>query len=103
VVVSDYILDETITALFRNVNFDSAVQFIEPLFVGIENGQVILERVNKDRFSSAWTLRKKYRDKPKISFTDLTSFVIMKELRIRKVFTGDAHFGDVGMGFETLP
>ena len=36
IVVSDYILDETITALFRNANFDSAVQFIESLFAGIE-------------------------------------------------------------------
>jgi len=64
-----------------------------------------MERVSEDRFSSAWALRKKYRDKPEISFTDFTSFVIMKELGIRKVFTvtGDSHFEDVGMGFEILP
>lgn len=27
----------------------------------------------------------------------------MKELGINKVFTGNSHFEDVGMGFEILP
>jgi len=48
-------------------------------------------------------LRKKYQDKPDISFTDFTSFIIMQELAINKVFTGDAHFGKVNVGFEILP
>jgi len=48
-------------------------------------------------------LRKKYQDKPDISFTDFTSFVIMQELAINRVFTGDAHFEKVNLGFEILP
>jgi len=53
IVTSDYILDEVITALFRNVSFNQAVKFVE-------FKQIILERVNEDRFNSAWELRKKY-------------------------------------------
>ena len=47
----------------------------------------------------AWRLRKKYRDKPDVSFTDFTSFTIMEERGIRRVFTGDKDFEKVNMGF----
>jgi len=102
-VTSDYVLDEVITALFRNVIFGSAVQFIESLFDAIERNQIKLERITEARFETAWSLRKKYQDKPDISFTDLTSFVLMQELVINTVFTGDAHFERVNLGFEILP
>jgi len=42
-------------------------------------------------------------NKPDISFTDLTSFVLMQELVINKAFTGDAHFEEINLGFEILP
>jgi predicted nucleic acid-binding protein len=102
-VTSDYVLDEVITALFRNVAFDSAVQFVESLFTAIERNQIELERITEARFKTAWSLRKKYQDKPDISFTDLTSFVLMQELAINKVFTGNAHFEKVNLGFEIVP
>ena len=103
IVTSDYVLDEVITALFRNVAFANAVQFVESLFAAIKGNQIKLERITEARFKAAWSLRKKYRDKPDISFTDLTSFVLMQELWINKVFTGDAHFEKINLGFESLP
>ncbi|MGB2728286.1 MAG: PIN domain-containing protein [Halobacteriota archaeon] len=102
-VTSDYVLDEVITALFRNVAFGSAVQFVESLFAAIKGNQIKLERITEARFETAWSLRKNYQDKPDISFTDLTSFVLMQELVINKVFTGDAHFEKVNLGFDILP
>lgn len=103
IVTSDYVLDEVITALFRNVVFGRAVQFVESLFAAIKGNQIKLERITEARFKAAWLLRKKYQDKPDISFTDLTSFVLMQELRINKVFTGDSHFEEINLGFEILP
>jgi len=103
IVTSDYVLDEAITALFKNAKFDGASQFIEALLGAINIGQIALERIDEDRFSEAWLLRKIYQDKPDISFTDLTSFVIMRELDIHKAFTGDRHFTQTGLGFEILP
>lgn len=41
-----------------------------------------------------------HRDKS-YSFTDCTSFVVMKELRLKQVLTTDRHFRQ--MGFEVLP
>ena len=102
-VTSDYVLDEVITALFRNVSFDSAVRFIESIFSKIKKGQLKLEWINKGRFESAWSLRERYQDKPDISFTDLTSFALMQELVVNKVFTGDTHFEEVNLGFKTIP
>ena len=74
-ITSDYVLDEVITALFKNVAFSGAIEFIESLFTAINDKQVKLERITEKRFKAAWSLRKKYQDKPDISFTDLTSFV----------------------------
>jgi predicted nucleic acid-binding protein len=102
-VTSDYVLDEVITSLFKNVVFINAIEFIESLFAAIKNDQIKLERITESRFKTAWSLRKKYQDKPDISFTDLTSFVLMQELAINSVFTGDAHFKQVNLGFEILP
>lgn len=46
----------------------------------------------------AWFFR--YRDKD-FSFTDCTSFVVMKERRLRSALTCDRHFRQAG--FEMLP
>ena len=102
-ITSDYVFDEVITALFRNVVFSSAVQFVEGLLTAIKENQIGLERITEERFKAAWSLRRQYKDKPDISFTDLTSFVLMQELRVNKVFTGDSHFEKVNLGFEILP
>jgi predicted nucleic acid-binding protein len=102
-VTTDYVLDEVITALFKSVAFDKAVKFVEALFTAIKLDQIVLEKIDEKRFNAAWNLRKTYRDKPDISFTDLTSFVVMQELGITKAFTGDEHFEKVNLGFEIFP
>ena len=102
-VTSDYVLDETITILFRNVAFIKALMFVDAIFSMIKMKKIRLEKVNAQRFEAAWVLRKKYQDKPDISFTDFTSFVIMQEKGIRKVFTGNSHFRALNLGFEIFP
>lgn len=100
---SDYVLDEAITLLFRREVFSEAVRFVEGLFAAGTLGHLIVERVTSDRFSAAWRLRKQFQDKPRISFTDLTSMVIMQERGISQVLTEDEHFVQVGMGFSKVP
>jgi len=58
------------------------------------------ERVDNDRFERARNLFFQYRDKD-LSFTDCTSFAIMRELRLTTVITTDGHFRQVG--FDVLP
>jgi uncharacterized protein len=100
---SDYVLDETITLLFRRESFDEATRFMEGVFAAAEQGGLLVERVTSARFVEAWKLRQQYQDKPLISFTDLTTLILMKELGIQEILTDDDHFLHVGMGFQKVP
>ena len=44
-----------------------------------------------------------YHDKPDISFVDFTSMVVMQDLGITDVFSGDRHFLQVNLGFQLVP
>jgi uncharacterized protein len=100
---SDYVLDELITLLFRREKHEEAVRFLEGLLADQAGGRLQIQRVTPERFFAALELRKRFRDKPLISFTDLTSMAIMGELGIHDVLTEDEHFRQVGMGFQTVP
>jgi uncharacterized protein len=100
---TDYVLDETFTRLFAAAPFAAARRFAEGIFESSRQGLLDIEHVTPERFLRAWRLRLRYRDKPRISFTDLTSFVVMRELELRRVLTGDSHFEQVGMGFVRIP
>lgn len=69
----------------------------------VQLGQIVLEWITPERFQATQTLRQKFYDKPNISFTDLTSMVVMNEMSISAILTGDAHFTHVGLGFQLLP
>jgi len=81
----------------------SLPRFVEGLLAATEQGHLVVKRVTPKVFSATWGLRKRFQDKPDISFTDLTSMVLMRELGISQVLTGDEHFIQVGMGFSKLP
>ena len=102
IVTSDYVLDETITFLYAKMDIALAEPYITGIFSSIKGGGIDLERVTEKRFQEAWKLRLKYNDHARISFTDLTSFVIMKEKGITHVVTQDDHFSHVNMGFQRL-
>src|SRR5579863_5617189 len=89
-VTTDYVLDETMTRLFASTPFRSARKFMEGIFEAARQGSLDIEHITPDRFIQAWRMRLRYQDKPRISFTDLTSFAVMSELGIRHVLAGDA-------------
>jgi predicted nucleic acid-binding protein len=102
-VTTDYVRAETISPLFSALNFSRAEQFMLKLFQAIRTGRYQLERITPDRFDRAWDMRRKYHDKPAISFVDFTSMVVMQDLGITDVFTGDDHFRQVNLGFTLVP
>jgi predicted nucleic acid-binding protein len=102
-ITTDYVLDETITRLFAVAPFKEAQTFCQGIFDSQKLGLLAVEPIHAQRFKDAYRLRIRYRDKPRVSFTDLTSFTVMQELGIRHVLTGDAHFQQVGLGFHQLP
>ena len=100
VVTSNFVLDESLTLIFRRLRFDVAYNFSKAVF---ESSFVAVETVTEARFRSAFELRRRFADKPNISFTDLTSIVIMTELKMVDILTADEHFAHVGLGFQLLP
>ncbi len=94
---TDYVVDETLTLLRMRMN----VQAAEKWWKQIEGSKrVRIEWINPQRSEQARTLFFRYRDKS-FSFTDCISFVVMKELKIKKVLTLDTHFRQAG--FDLLP
>jgi predicted nucleic acid-binding protein len=100
VVTSNFVLDELLTLLFLRLPFAEAAKFANAT---LASSRVATEVVTPERFKMAMRLRLEFADKPRISFTDLTSMVIMKELGISEVLTADSHFVQAGMGFRILP
>ena len=96
-------LDETFTLLFKRVPFGQAQLFVQHVDEAVRTGHLHLEWVGPERFDEAQSLRLQYQEKPGISFTDLTSIVVMEELELTHVLTGDAHFEQVGSDFRRVP
>jgi uncharacterized protein len=103
VYTSDYVLDETITLLFRRLPFVRAKESLQYIQQAIAEGYLHLEWLTPQRFEKAIELRYRFQDKPLISFTDLTSMVVMSERDIEEILTEDDHFLHVGLGFRKVP
>ncbi len=96
-VTTDYVVDETLTTIRFRLGLDAA----EAWWRQIEGStRLRVESVGEARRERARLLFFGYRDKD-FSFTDCCSFVVMRELRIRRVLTLDHHFRQ--MGFEVVP
>jgi predicted nucleic acid-binding protein len=100
IVTSDFVLNELLTIMFSRISFEAASRFADSV---LRSPFITIERITPERFQKAWELRLKFSDKPRISFTDLTSMAAMNELGISEVLTADKHFAQVGMNFRLLP
>jgi predicted nucleic acid-binding protein len=102
-VTTDYILDEAFTMVYRRLASPKARRFMSVLEAGEADHTLAVERIVPDRFDRAKALRLRLRDKPLISFTDLTTMVMMQDRRLTRIVTADQHFRQVGLGFELVP
>jgi predicted nucleic acid-binding protein len=92
IITSDYIIDETLTRIRYAVGHKEAVKWGKDILAS-----KVVEKVDvgKEIFELAWELFETYEDK-KLSFTDCTSFALMKKRSIEKVFSFDGDFENVG-------
>jgi len=89
---SNYVVDETITRIRIQDGHKSAVEFGKHFFIS----KIFHKHyVGQDAEKEAFTLFGKYSDKD-LSFTDCTSFALMKRLGIKKAFSFDDDFANVG-------
>ena len=102
-ITTNFVLDETYTALLDKANHFITVNFGESIR---KANTVDVIYITKDIEDRSWNLFKRYSDKD-FSFTDCTSFIIIQDLIRhmgqkfeRKIFTNDKHFKQ--MGYELL-
>ena len=95
-VLTDYVVDEACTLAKARAGAQGALQLLQ-----------IIDRseafrwvwIGEQRFESAKSFFRKHADHG-YSFTDCTSFIVMRELRLRDALTSDRHF--VEAGFRAL-
>ena len=102
-VTTDFVVSETITYLFDALPFSHAHAFAQSIFNAADLDAIQFTHVSPEQFRRAWTMRQKYQDKPDISFVDFTSMVVMQDLGLTDIFTGDNHFRQVDLGFHLYP
>ena len=91
-VVTDYIIDEACTLFVaRNIAHRR-----KDIFRLIQSSKIVqMAWVGQDIFWQAWEWQEKFHDQA-LSFTDCTSFVVMKSLGLTEAATNDAHFQTAG-------
>ena len=96
-VTSDYIFSEAITLTRAHGGHPAACRLGD--FI-LKSDVVELAEVTFQVRAEAWALFVRYADKD-FSFTDCTSFVIMRALNLTNAFAFDDHFAQ--MGFRLQP
>ena len=96
-VTTDYVMDETLTLLRSRLGLPAAVAWWDAAENSPRLGWEWIDPVRAEK-ARRWMFR--WRDK-EFSFTDCTSFVVMKERRLRRALTSDRHFKQAG--FEIVP
>lgn len=95
-VVTDYVVSETVT--LANVRSGTRVA-ARVLDLIDQSAGIRIEWIGQSRFESTKAFFRKHSDH-QYSFTDCSSFVVMRELKVPQAITTDGHF--TAAGFETL-
>ena len=91
-ITSDYVLDESSTILRHRAGHGIAVDFGEAVRI---SRSVRIEYVTLEVIEQGWTIFKRFADTD-FSFTDCTSFALMRKLGLREALAFDGHFAQVG-------
>jgi predicted nucleic acid-binding protein len=94
---TDYVVDETLTLVRMRLGLPAAEKWWSQVD---GSSRVRWHWIDVLRAEKARGLFFRHRDKD-YSFTDCTSFVVMRELKLKEALTTDRHFRQ--MGFQVLP
>lgn len=91
-VTSDYVFDEVLTVLLVRGGKGIALRAGEAL---LADPTISIVRVDQSVFDEAWAVFRQFADK-EWSFTDCTSYVLMRRAAIRTGASFDHHFAEFG-------
>jgi predicted nucleic acid-binding protein len=92
-VTTDYVFDEAMTVLLVRGNKSIAVQAGRAI---LDDPNIEILRVDEELFNQAWEVFQSFGDKS-WSFTDCTSYVLMKKLNIEIGISFDGDFNQFGV------
>jgi len=96
-VTSDYVLDETYTGLLYDVGYDSAVQFKREVDALVAAGILRVIHISPDLQAEAWQVFERFNRDKVWSFTDCTSYVVIRRVGTEACFALDADFVQMGL------
>ena len=92
-ITTDYVLDEALTLLRSRRDLASATAFIDKIR---KSKSVRVFWIDEGLFEKALVIFQKSENKS-WSFTDCTSFALMRELSVSEAFAFDKHFKEAGL------
>jgi predicted nucleic acid-binding protein len=98
---SNYILDELFTLLLLNIGYRPTIDYKQKLDILIAEHVLDIIWIEDEFAEQGWDVFQHYNIDKLWSFTDCTSYAVMKRLGITEVFAFDHHFEQ--MGFIRLP
>lgn len=99
VYTSDYIFDETVTVVRSRVKNKELARQLGTAILGSAHIEIL--RIDDQAFSRAWEEFQTHLDRT-LSFTDCTSIVLMKTLKIGTVLSFDSHFDGFTADFTRI-
>jgi uncharacterized protein len=100
-VTTNYVLDELYTLLLLHAGYSKTVQFKHRLDFLITRKALVVVWISEAIATQTWQIFEQFNTDKQWSFTDCTSYVVMKAQGITEVFTFDHHF--LQMGFIRRP
>jgi predicted nucleic acid-binding protein len=101
-VTTDFVLDEVITRLRYDVGHTAATDFIALFHAAEDAGTLAIHRITPDLWQEAEQIFLQFRQS-KLSFTDCTSFALLRRHPVDEVFSYDAHFEMMGHILKPKP
>jgi predicted nucleic acid-binding protein len=95
-VTSNYVLDELYTLLLMNIGFQKTVAYKRKIDFLINENVLEIVWIDKSVAEKAWKIFERFNADKCWSFTDCTSYAVMKEKGITEVFSFDHHFEQMG-------
>jgi predicted nucleic acid-binding protein len=95
-VTTNYVLDELYTLLLLHADYSKTVQFKHRLDFLITRKALTVIWITPEIATQTWQIFEQFNTDKQWSFTDCTSYVVMKDQGITEAFTFDHHFSQMG-------
>ncbi|MFN9859608.1 MAG: type II toxin-antitoxin system VapC family toxin [Pseudanabaena sp.] len=100
-ITTNYVLDETYKLLLMNAGYQSTIAFKQRIDMMVASQVLEIVWIDDAIANRSWQIFTKFNVDKEWSFTDCTSYAVMKQLNIAEAFILDHHFAQ--MGFVKQP